>query len=83
MGLSTQVWHQYPDISLLLNFYRESKFAVRFFLGAFVFEKAKYFPKSPTGGSDKYKYAIGSLISRLNTLSSFFKLPLDGSHAFS
>jgi hypothetical protein len=61
MGLSTQVWHQYPDISLLLNFYRESKFAIRFFPRAFVFEKAKYVPKSPTGGSDKFKYVIGSL----------------------
>ena len=28
-----QVWHHYQDISLLLNFYRELKFEVRFYLG--------------------------------------------------
>ena len=29
-GFMTQVWHQIPDISLLLNLYREFKFEVRF-----------------------------------------------------
>ena len=61
MGLSNQVWHQYPDISLLLNFYRESKFAVHFILGAFVFEIAQYFQKSPPGGSDEFNSYIRSL----------------------
>ena len=50
------MWHQYPDISLLLNFYRESKFAVRFILGAFIFEIAQYFQESPPGGSDKFEF---------------------------
>ena len=56
MGLSTQVSQQYPDISLLLNFCRESKFAVRFILGAFIFEIAQYFQESPPGGSDKFEF---------------------------
>ena len=33
---NTLVWHHYPDISLLLIFYRELKFEVRFFLGPLV-----------------------------------------------
>ena len=31
-----QVWHHYPDFSLLLIFYRESKFEVRFLMGPLV-----------------------------------------------
>ena len=36
IGFRTQVWHQYPDISLYLNIYPESKFEVRFILGPLV-----------------------------------------------
>ena len=36
IGFRTQVWHHYPDISLYLNLYRESKFEVRFILGPLV-----------------------------------------------
>ena len=36
-GFRPQVWHHYQDISLLLNFYRELKFEVRFFLGPLVY----------------------------------------------
>ena len=40
VGPSTQVFHKYLDIFILLNFYHESKFAVGLSLGAFDFEKA-------------------------------------------
>ena len=53
--------HQNPDISLLLNFYHESKFAVRFILRAFVCEIAQYFQKSPPGCSLEFNYYILSL----------------------
>ena len=36
-GFIPQVWHLYQDISLLLNFYLELKFEVRFFLGPLVY----------------------------------------------
>ena len=36
-GFRPQVWHHYQDISLLLNFYLELKFEVRFFLGPLVY----------------------------------------------
>jgi len=40
-GFSTQVWHQNPDISLLLNLYHEFKFEVRFDLEPWYIEKSQ------------------------------------------
>ena len=73
MGLITQVWYQYPDISLLLNFYHESKSAVHFILGVFVCEIVLYFQKSPPGASGelirslKFPPAHPKLVSEIAT----------------
>jgi len=42
-GFGTQVWHQNPDISLLLNLYRELKFEVRFGLEPWHIQKKTKF----------------------------------------
>ena len=47
IGFMTQVWHQYPDISLYLQIYQKFKFEVCFILGTLVLpEPISHGPKT-------------------------------------
>ena len=46
-GYRTQVWHQYPDISLYLTLYHDFKFEVHFILGPLIRQNPKPWSQNP------------------------------------